>query len=59
MLLQEAGLLPQQLYRESVRNDHHHHGDVEGHQRAKHKERPVVDNALLGTGHDVVLVDDT
>lgn len=59
MFLQEAGLLAQELHREGVRDHHHHHRDVEGHQRTEHEEGPVVDDALLRARHDVAAVDNT
>lgn len=53
----EAGLLPQQLYRQDVRADHDDHGDVEGDQRAEHEERPVIYHALSRLRHYVPGID--
>lgn len=52
LVLMLPGLVPQEVDREGVRDDHDDHGDVEGGQGAEEGEPPVVDDALIPQ-HDV------
>ena len=52
-LFEETSFLTEQLCRTCVRYDHDHHRQVERYQGTETGERVVVDDAVVGFGHDI------
>lgn len=59
MLDNETSFLLEQLNCESISYDHQHHRHIESEKWAEDEKHSIVDNALAGLGHYVLVVDDS